>query len=259
MDVLSESMRRVTEVAPPTRIDVDALIAGERRRHRWAVAGGATLATAVVAAGLVVVVPLAGGHPVGGIAGPTPTDGCAPIAEVRTPTPTAKISDAGGTVDTVRPAPTEPAAVAEQRLSLAFNQALRTAAPGMTFADFRRPGCELVQFANFGNTYLYEGMALATNGGGTGGIAVHFYQRPTGRPSCGGAGCSYDWIEDLPGGAVAFGFGEGQVHVWRTDGTAIMILSVTSGTNQAISRITLPVNRVQMITIGTFPALTLYP
>jgi hypothetical protein len=274
MDVLSESLRRATQAAPPTGIDVDALIAGERRRRRalitGSVTGTAAAGVAVLLLAQILTSPGTSGPAPGPLVGPTacvaPTpststppeggpskgrfDPSAPPAEDRGPY-------AGPTAG-LEPVPyqgTEPVETAKHRLSLAFAAALRAALPGVPFADWADPNCALPQFITFDPAFPYEASAVVTDAQGRGDIVVHLYRAPAVRPSCD----SCAWHQDLPGGGLAFGYPDEptRVDVWRPDGTGNMILAVDHRGDTP--RATPPASRAQMIAIGAFPALSLYP
>jgi hypothetical protein len=276
MDVLSESLRRATEAAPPTRIDVDALIAGEHRRRRVLIGGSVTgMATAGVAIALLAQVltnPGTSGPAPGPAASgaqacvaPTPTSSTPPVrptAGKSSPDPSARPADepgeAAGPTPAMEPSPfarTEPVDAAERRISLAFAAALWSAMPGVPFVDGADPNCPLPQVITFDRQFPYESAAVITDAQGRGDIVVHLYRAPDERPSCDACG----WHEDLPGGALAFGEldNPGRVDIWRPDGTGNMILAVDHRGDPA--RTSPPATRAQMIAIGAYPALSVNP
>ena len=260
MDVVSEYLRRASDGAPPTRISLDALIAADHRRRRFLIGGSAVT---VVAAGLAVVLvgqafSSGGGSPgrvVGGPAGtcvaPTPTWTQAP------PTDPSK-APLEYPMDTVGPSPVytqEPVEAAKQRLGLAFAGALRSALPGVPFADWADPGCPLPQVVTFDPAFPYESAVVITDAHGRGDIVVHMYAAGPERPSC--DHCA--WHQDLPGGGLAFGEFDSpeRVDIWRPDGTGNMILAVDHHGDPA--RPVPPATRQQLIAIGSYPALSIYP
>jgi hypothetical protein len=277
MDVLSESLRRATQAAPPTRIDVDALIAGERRR-RHVLIGGSVMGTAAASVAVLLLAqvlispgtsgpapgPLVGG-PTGCVA-PTPTTSTPPAQPTggkASPDPSAApaAEDHGpyaGPTAGLEPVPyqgTEPVDAAKSRLSNAFADALRAALPGVPFRDWADPNCPLPQFITYDPAFPYESAAVITDAHGRGDIVVHLYRAPAQRPSC--ELCS--WQQDMPGGGLAFGYPDDptRVDIWRPDGTGDMILAVDHRGDPA--RPTPPATREQMIAIGGYPTLSLHP
>ena len=277
MDVLSESLRRATQAGPPTRIDVDALIAGERRRRHVLISGSvmgtAAAAVAVVLLAQVLTSPGTSGPAPGTAIGatrscvaPTPTSSTSagqPSGSKGSPDPSAAppAEDHGpyaGPTAGLEPAPyqgTEPTEAAKSRLSNAFAGALRSVLPGVPFRDWADPNCPLPQFITYDPAFPYEASAVITDAHGRGDIVVHLYRAPAQRPSC--ESCS--WQQDLPGGGLAFGYPDDptRVDIWRPDGTGNMILAVDHRGDPA--RPTPPATRQQMIAIGAYPALSLYP
>ena len=260
MDVFSEYLRRATDGAPPTRIDVDALIAADHRRRRFLIGGSVVT---VAAASLAVVMvgqafPSGGNQPgrnVGGPSGscvaPTPTWTESPPVDPSKP-------PLMYPVDTVGPSPVyteEPVEAAKQRLSVAFAAALRSAMPGVAFTDWADPGCALPQIATFDPAFPYESAVVVTDAHGRGDIVIHLYAVPPERPAC--DDCV--WKQDLPGGGLAYEqYGDpGRVNIWRPDGTGNMLLAVAHTGDPA--RPVPPATRDQLIAIGSFPALSIYP
>jgi hypothetical protein len=273
MNVLSESLRRATEAGPPTRIDVDALIAGERRRRQTLI-GGSVLGAAAASVAIVLLAQILTSP---GTSGPAPGPGSGVVGAGRScvaPTPSLTQPPASpgdpsahprqdngpyaGPTAGLDPAPmagTEPVAAAKSRLSNAFADALRAVLPGVPFRDWADPNCPLPQFITYDRAFPYESAAVITDAQGRGDIVVHLYAAPAKRPSC--DECA--WHQDLPGGGLAFGYPDDptRVDIWRPDGTGNVILAVDHQGDPV--RATPPATREQMIAIGTYPTLSLYP
>jgi hypothetical protein len=279
MDVISESLRRATDAAPPTRIDVDALIAGERRRRRVLIGGSALSAAA---AGTVAVLLVGQALTGPGRAGPSPGQSvggpaaCIPLTPSlsvpaggpngtkASPDPSARPPWNPGTntagpsaVPSPEPTPDSEAMLTadKHRLSEAFAAALRSAMPGVPFTDWADKVCPLPQVVTFDPAFAYEMSVVVTDGQGRGDIVVHLYAASQRRPSCGDCG----WKQDLPDGGLAWGQLDDptRVDIWRPDGTGTMILAVDHKGDP--KRTTPPATRTQMIAIGDYPALSMYP
>jgi hypothetical protein len=285
MDVFSESLRRATDTAPPTRIDVDAIITGERRRRRFLIGGSGMSAAAVGVAVVLLSQTLAGpgaGGPAPG-AGPMNTGG---LAACVTPTPSVAKPPTGASPkssperfapsaqptgqDALReylsslnspepmgqsPGTGTPAAQADElRIGEAFAAALRATLPGIPFTDWVDPTCSRLQVVTTDAAFPFESAAVVTDGQGRGDIVIHMYAAPAQRPSC--DQCA--WHQDLPGGGLAWGELDlpSRVDIWRPDGTGNMILAVDHHGDPP--RTTPPATRAQMIAIGTYPALSLH-
>lgn len=259
MDVFSEYLRRATDGGPPSRIDVDALIAADHRRRRFLIGGSAVT---VAAAGLAVVMvghafssgPTPGrivGGPVGPCVAPTPTWTESPWVDPSKPPLIYP-------VDTVGPSPIyaeEPVEAAKQRISVAFAAALRAAMPGVPFTDSVDPACASPQVITFDPAFPYESAVVVTDAHGRGDIVIHLFAAPPERPAC--DDCV--WKQDLPGGGLAYVQTDnpGRVDIWRPDGTGNMILAVDHKGDPA--RPVPPATREQLIAIGSYPALSIYP
>lgn len=130
---LTGAMNAASDGAPPSRVDVDALVGRERRRRRllWTggAVGGATGATLAVTLGMALAAGSPGGHLPAGVPPPV-----APVSACPTPTPGTGVgaSDPG---DLVAGPPTEAPEAAIKRLNGALRAALSQALP---------PGTELL-------------------------------------------------------------------------------------------------------------------
>jgi hypothetical protein len=259
MDVVSEYLRRATDGAPPSRIDIDALIAADHRRRRFLIGGSAvTVAAAslaVVMAGQAFSPGTGPGRTVAGPSGPcvapTPTWTEQPPVDPSKPPLVYP-------VDAVGPSPVyteEPVGAAKLRLSQAFADALRLAMPGVAFTDWADPGCALPQIVTFDPAYPYESAVVVTDAHGRGDIVIHLYAAAPDKPSCNDC----VWRQDLPGGGLAYAQSDdpGRVDIWRPDGTGNMLLAVAHTGDPA--RPVPPATREQLIAIGSYPALSIYP
>jgi hypothetical protein len=266
MDTISESLRRATDAPPPTRISVDGIIAGERRRRRFLIGGSAL--TSVAAAGVAVVL-LGQGLTGPGIAGPAPgtgATGCVAPTPSVTKQPTRTPVDPSPaprlhTVDTGGPSPLvvedtpEPENAAKHRIGSAFADALHSAMPGVPFLDWADASCPLPQVITYDAAFPYESAVIVSDAYGRGVISIHLYAASSARPSC--DDCA--WHQDLPDGALAYVQTEnpGRVDIWRPDGTGNMLLATEYAGDPL--RPSPPATREQLIAIGDYPALSMYP
>jgi hypothetical protein len=161
-------------------------------------------------------------------------------------------------IDTVGPSPVyteEPAEAAKLRLGQAFADALRSAMPGVAFTDWADPGCTLPQIVTFDPAFPYESAVIVTDAHGRGDIVIHMYAAAPDKPSCNDC----VWRQDLPGGGLAYSQSDdpGRVDIWRPDGTGNMILAVDHKGDPA--RPVPPATREQLIAIGSYPALSIFP
>jgi hypothetical protein len=259
MDVVSEYLRRATDGAPPSRIDVDALIAADHRRRRFLIGGSAvTVAAASLAVVMVGHAFSSGtapdrtvGGPAGSCVAPTPTWTEAPPVDPSKP-------PLMYPMDTVGPSPMyteEPAEAAKARLGQAFAAALRSAMPGVPFTDWADPSCALPQVITFDPAFPYESAVVVTDVHGRGDIVIHLYAAAPERPAC--DDCV--WKQDLPGGGLAYVQTDnpGRVDIWRPDGTGNMLLAADHRGDPA--RTVPPATREQLIAIGSYPALSIFP
>jgi hypothetical protein len=132
MDELRYALRAAVVDAPPSRIDLDRLVEGTRRRIRLQYrVGMAAGALAVMAAGLVAPSALApSGSGAGGSGPPGPQGSCPRITATTTYRPDRRSEP---------PVPEEPCGVVEGRLTNALLATLRTELPGWTYENFDDP------------------------------------------------------------------------------------------------------------------------
>ncbi|PWU47596.1 hypothetical protein DLJ47_30150 [Micromonospora sp. S4605] len=282
MDDLSQHLRAAVATPPPTRIDLDALIAADRRRRRhrtWTMAGtGAALAVAAVA---VTPALLAGpGSDPAGLTLPgglnSPSAGPSLCA---TPTPPASGSPAPlQTYDTVRARPTERPDRAGARLTEVLRPALDNVLPAGMTVDSTLPGCDLIQFEYERSNRFYEARARLALRGQVDNLAVTVL--PTGVDDPRGcaaapdpAVCTSSRMPD--GGSLAVssatpgddGTERRWVQVQRADGTSVTVM--TDNVHLVVARPDgVPSRKVgpppvltpeQLTAIATLPGLTLHP
>lgn len=288
MDDVSTRMRAAVAEPPPTLIDLDRLIAGERRRSRtitWTTAGtgvAAAVAAIVVAPGLLTgsgpggaALPMGAPSSGSSAAGPAPTL-CAPLS----PSPTGPQPPLQSH-DTVRARPTEAVARAVPRLTASLREALRETLPASARVESPQDGCVDPQFQFHPSYREYEVAARVTEGKESGFLIVRIMPTPampTPRP---GDGCH---VSDDPRDCERIGFPDGTVAtastmdvgsdglrqisvlVRRPDGTAVFLLAnnYLLGTGRDDREPTLtgaepPLTTKQMIAVGRDPGLTLYP
>jgi hypothetical protein len=272
MEHLSEAMRAAVADPPPSGIDLDRLIGGERRarQRRWFAGGAAALVVLSAAGAVTATVRVPGGSDVGGMpsaaGGPEPLGACTAVR----PAPTASSTGAGGKATGPGPgalpaAPTEPRTAAVPRLSTALNAAVASALPAMAYADDVHPNCEAIQFEPDLYPAMYYASLEARDAKGVGIVVVmiHYipfvamesYTHRETRPD----GTQVGWSDDAPMDprivqAV-------QVSVARPDGTFLTLLSqnITGANFDVATRERAPATAEQLIAIGTDPGLTLYP
>jgi hypothetical protein len=276
MEHLSEALRTAVADPPPTGINLDRLILGERRarQRRW-FAGGVA-AVAVLSTGVVTAVVRApAGLGVGGLPSATgtktdlgpPADPVGACVAVRpTPTGSARTDDkpGGGQPPESGGAPTEPRAAAVTRLSATLNAAVRLTMPNVSVTDDIHPDCEGIQFEPDVYPALYYASFEARDMHGVGIVVLMIHhiqfvamdsygQRET-RPD----GSQVGWNQD---GSGSGGMQSTQVSVLRPDGTFVTALSqnITGANYDVITRPTAPATAEQLIAIAADPGLTLYP
>ncbi|MFG2101689.1 hypothetical protein ACGFJ5_13900 [Micromonospora echinaurantiaca] len=281
MDDLSQHLHAAVATPPPTRIDLDALIAADRRRrHRtWTMAGtGAALAVAAVA---VTPALLAGPGPdpagltlPGGLSSPS-----AGPSLCATPTPPASGSPAPlQTYDTVRARPTERPDRAAARLTEVLRPGLDTVLPAGMTVDSTLPGCDLIQFEYERSNRFYAARARLALRGQVDNLAVTVL--PTGVDDPRGcaaapdpAGCTSSRLPD--GGSLAVstatpgddGHEQRWAQVQRVDGSTVTVrtdnVHVVVERADGVPTVKLgppPVLTAEQLTaIATLPGLTLHP
>jgi hypothetical protein len=257
---LSDLLRNAASDPPPTSIDMERLIAGERVsavRRRWLAGGGAMVLVVAVTVGVTVAA-----RPLGDASGPTvpSADPCAPYLTFPAGPGTAAPTDTPA-----EPAPTEPEDVALVRLSAALRDALAATLPDAQFVDPFSP-CEPLRFrSGVVDSFRYYAVAGVTDADGFGGIEVMVGDQPT-NPA--GSWPEHTTLDD--GTTVGWSAVEGtrhgadvrqhQVLIERLDGTAIMLIASNyRPPNYEITRQVPPATVEQLIAIGTEPDLTLYP
>ncbi|MEV4462270.1 hypothetical protein AB0J51_01460 [Micromonospora echinofusca] len=279
MDDLSEQFRVAVAVAPPTRIDVDQLIADDRqrRRHRtWVAAGtGVALVAAVAVTPALLVGPAAGPAgltlPVGG-GSPSADASLCPVVEPEPSGPPAPQQS----YDTVRDRPAERPDAGVARLTLVLRPALSAVVPAGLSVDGTIPGCDLVQFTYEKSHWHYYAHARLTRGGQADNLTVTLVPTAADEPvGCAAAPdprtCTSRRLPD--GGTLAIGGAkpgkEGAEQRWaqvqRADGTTVTVTTDNFGGDREGVPPTFrfgppPVLTVaQLTTIATTPGLTLHP
>jgi hypothetical protein len=278
MDDLAVRMRAAAESPPPTRIDLDALIAGElRRRRRLHVACGTAVAVAVTA--LMIAVPtlvlsqgasdntyLPGAPPAPTVTGSSVGGDSVPLCAPLTispdgPRPTQSY-------DTVRPRPTEPVEQAVPRLTAAGRAALREVLPaGMTVEALEyQPDCAEPQFQYdpSGREYLFGARLIHRQSS----VVVGIWVAPTGADKihCPSSTNPDDCVRtEYPDGTIVLSErepvrkGRYQVVVYRPDGVAVLLIAENRGREDTTSGSEPPLTVEQLVQIGRAPGLTLYP
>jgi hypothetical protein len=267
MEHLSETLRAAAADPPPTGIDLDRLIAGERRRRR-VTTGAAGLVVLAVAGVAALTLRAPAGHGVGGL--PSASTGtlgdC--VAVLPRPSATARGETAKPTATTTATPrmPTEPEHSAVVRLSAALDARLPAVMPGFTFTDVVHPTCEGIQFEPDVYPARYYANLQARDGAGIGTVVVmvHYvqfvdmsaYQHHETRPD----GTIVGWMADTVVPEMG-GLHGAQVSVLRPDGTFLTLLSqnIVDAKSDTFTRRTAPATVEQLIAIGTDPGLTLYP
>lgn len=285
MDDLSTMMRAAAGEPPPTRVDLDRLIAGEQRRRRnltWTAMG--TGVAAAVAAILVVPamlnpgsgggVPLQFAAPTGTrpVPGTTTAALCGPLS----PSPTGPQPPLQSH-DTVRARPTEPVAQAVPRLSVALGMALREVLPMDVQVESFQKGCSELQLQWQPSYREYETSARIIKGDEAGFLLIRVMPSAVGDDGhCLTTGDPSDcrrteFSDGTVATAVTTDLGEADaqqlsVVVRRPDGTSVFLMNnnYSLGTRPGSTEPGLtakePLLTVdQMIEIGRHPGLTLYP
>ncbi len=167
MDELSDLMRAATAAPPPTRIEMNTLIAKEQRRSRrnWT---ASVTGIGVALAGILVIPAVLGGAGSKGIPVPIvepltapPVELCAPLTQRPGPgTPWPPMQS----YDTTRERPTEPPTRAVPRLTSALREALRATLPTGVRVEPVQPGCTDPQFAYHPSYRRYDLMARIERG-----------------------------------------------------------------------------------------------
>ncbi|MFI7646932.1 hypothetical protein ACIBTZ_12750 [Micromonospora sp. NPDC049460] len=279
MDELSQQMRTAVAAPPPTRIDVDRLIADDRqrRRHRaWALAGaGAAVAVAAVAVAPAL---LAGPAPEpGGLTLPPAAAGTAdpslcPIAEPEPSGPPVPQQS----YDTVRDRPTERPDAGVARLTGVLRPVLAAVVPAELTVEGTIPGCDRVQFTYEKSHWNYYAYVRLVRGGQVDNLTVMVMPTAADEPrGCAAApdrrACT---STRLPGGGtittVTATLGDKGEQRWvlvqRVDGTSVRV--TTDNFRVVVEPDGTPTEEfgpppvlsvAQLTEIATTPGLTLYP
>ncbi|WP_433389102.1 hypothetical protein [Micromonospora sp. KLBMP9576] len=278
MDEMAQQMRSAVAWSPPTRIDVDGLIADDRRRRRnrgWAMAGAGV--TAVLAAVGVTPALLAG--PAAGPGGLTlPAAAASPSADASL-CPVVRPEPSGPASRQSYDRPTERPDAGVARLTLVLRPVLAAVVPAGLAVDGTIPGCDRVQFTYEESHWHYVAHARLLRGGQVHDLRVTLVPTAPDEP----AGCAATpdpgactGSSQLPdGGTLATGATgpgrEGHERRWaqvrRPDGTTVTvttdnhhIVGAESGATPTVRSGPPPVLTVaQLAAIATTPGLTLYP
>lgn len=275
MDDLTYRMRAVTDAPPPTRIEIDALISGERRRGQVLRLAGATGGAAVAVAVTLWTVsawPGPGGIPADGLgaaASPSFTL-CAPL----NPSPSGQPGPAKSD-EAVQGARAEPVPLVVGRLSIAFDDALGTVLPGIEVTPTLR-GCDRPQFQYSPRNREYSVDVRLSDNAGSGALFLTVSASDPNDPKqCQkGATCER---RALPGGGVALlytlsnvvgiaGSTQYQVTVDRPDGTRVFVMSnnidYKGNPDPKKAKVTRsgPIGTLdQLVQLGQTPGLTFNP
>ncbi|WBB93720.1 hypothetical protein [Verrucosispora sp. WMMC514] len=274
MHELSRKLHAATEAPTPSRIDVEALIAGERLRRRRVrlMAGSAVLVAAVALAPTL----LAGPGP--GSSRPQPAMPAAALPPALCPVPEDPGRPSPESYDTVRPRPTEPPEDAVARLTGVLRPMLETRLPGDVTAQggWVPRDCDLIQFT-YDPTYQdYRAHAVLSGGGLTNYLVVTVQPTGTDLPvPCADRSVHVDCTSTrLADGSVLvsrlsrvgeFGHEQRSAQLRRADGTTVTVL----GTNLELRErpVGRPTTRVdppllsleQLAALAQEPGLTLHP
>jgi hypothetical protein len=275
MEDLADRMLAATADPPPTRIDIDGLIAAERhraRRLRWATSAGCV--AAAVAAVAFAVPGLTGSNPGGTGSRPIPDGAPAELCAPLMPSPSGQ-QPPEQSYGTVRDRPTEPVEDAVRGLTAVLDDALERQLPAVSVSG--TAGCDQPQFQYHPQYKEFMASATLTDRDGSSVFVIRLL--PTGvddRQDC-AAGDDTCERRDLPDNGVAVlsdlpmpqelhSAKQHQVTVYRSDGTTVLmivnnfVLGGASGNRSP--RLTRPQPLLtvdQLIAIGTTPGLTLYP
>ncbi|MEH0970087.1 hypothetical protein V6U77_02965 [Micromonospora sp. CPCC 205546] len=282
MDELAQQMRTAVASSPPTRIDVDRLIADDRqrRRHRvWVAAGtgvAAVVAAVAVTPTLLVGPAIAPGGltlPAGG-GSPSADASLCPVVEPEPSGPPAPQQS----YDTVRDRPTERPDAGVARLTLVLRPALAAVVPAGLSVDGTIPGCDAVQFTYEKSHWHYYAHARLHGNGQVDNVTVSLIPTAVDAPrGCADApdarACTSSRLPD--GGTLATstaepgdeGFVQRWAQVRRTDGTSVTVTTDNhhieggeNGTTRTFRFGPPPVlTLAQLTAIATTPGLTLHP
>jgi hypothetical protein len=292
---LNGALRAAVADAPPTTIDLDRLIGGERRRQRsmrtLALVCGA--ATSVLMVVMVVFWPWSRTPPTRQVTAASSSAAsssgsprpCPSLAQTGPPRP----YQSGNA--SPRPVP-EPCGDAAFRLNGALARALRTHAPGVTFADVTGSG-QPVRFlrANDENLRYDTGLSLSTaagRGGASVGVEPQTYAPPSEADLRHGFGCDRSpslsatcVYRSFPDGTIVSGVllssktgaigpagtRQHQLRVFRPDDTVVTLIVNNTyydgvpdpNATPKLGGTETPLTLEQLVAIGRDPGLTLYP
>ncbi|RZT81960.1 hypothetical protein EV382_5257 [Micromonospora violae] len=273
MDELTKYFREAVAGSPPSRIDLDGLIAVDRQRRRqraWTLTG-AGMAAAVAA---VAVPTLVAGPGPGGMALPPMSSGsgdtllcAAPIPLVSGPEPSSQ------TYDTVRVRPTEPSEAGVPRLTAALRAALAGTVPTNLTVTGAVPECDRPQFAYEPPYRQYETIATLSRDGRRSHLRVTVYPTPAdANADCANApdgrncevwGLGDDGVAMLSTSTDPAGGTLRWVQLMRVDGTSVTItvgnlLYGDTGSADLAAREALLTSQ-ELVELARAPGLTLYP
>ncbi|MFC0507380.1 hypothetical protein [Micromonospora costi] len=281
MDDISGQLRAAVADAPPTRIDVDRLIADDRqhRRHRAWTLGGSGIAAALAAVALVPALVAGPGTDGPGLTlppidgGPGPTASLCAVVRPEPSGPEPPLQTYG----TVRARPTERPEDGVARLTAALRNTLTGVLPEDVVPAGKVPECGLPQFGYHPSYREYEAIVSLSRGEERGDLTVGL--RPSAvdnGTSCAQAPVLRDCeVRDLGDGSTALvsitTWPEGSgvqrwVLVRKPDGTSVNASAnnFTLGSDPSGPEVTLtapePLLTVdQLLAIARAPGLTLYP
>ncbi|MGC4756752.1 hypothetical protein [Micromonospora trifolii] len=289
MDELAEHFRDAVAGSPPSRIDLDGLIAADRQRRRhwaWTFAGaGVAVAVAAVAVPTLVAAPGPAGMalpPMGSRSGdaslcpaPIPLDS-GPVPLASAPEPLASGPEpTSQTYDTVRVRPTERPEAGVPRLTAALRAAMAATVPTNLTVTGAVPECDRPQFAYQPQHRQYETIATLSRGGWHSHLKVALYPTPAraqAQADCADApdnrncevwGLGDDGVAMLSSSTDPAGGTLRWVQLMRVDGTSV---TVTAG--NLLHGYGGPVDRVarealltsqELVELARAPGLTLYP
>lgn len=280
MDDLSRRMRAAVATAPPSRVDVEELIATDARRRRqraWTVAatGVAAAVAAVLVAPSLLTVSAGGSEPA--TVGPPPASRAAAAPML--------CSVAEGTVggdppdDTLRERPTEQPETGTVRLTVALREALNAELPAGVGVYGVLPDCDVVQFRYQPDHREYEAAARLTQGGQVNNLVVTVRQTVADEQTTCGADaapeagtCESEQFPDvgvISSGSTTVDRDTGAEQRWasllRVDGTTVTVTTNNfhierPGGSRPTTTAESPLLTVdQLVRLVRTPGLTLYP
>jgi hypothetical protein len=274
----NDLFERVIGDAPPSTVDIEALVCGQRRAARRRIAG--TVAAVVATTGLLTAGALTVGRPASG--GHTPPLGV-PVASATAPAESVTLSPTPAQTaypPFVGPPVTEPSPAARQRLEAAMRHAVLAVAPAASFRtgngasgfDMRHVD-QPIAGTPPGNipSFTYEGWTVVQVAGRQGTLRILVARAGPFREGCGGVpGVATCEPVTGPRGETGFLMSqvldpsdrlEAQYHLWLDRsgvdaGTVTLDLMVDA---PAGAQPESPLTGDDLIHIAEDPALTLYP